>query len=309
MLRFCVLLVAALWATVSVAEEKPGDLLRFGFFPPMGEDIVYLVEHHHVLDFRGRQKVTEWSHELTLRLTGKEPPDMLAGTFSMRAVKAGPGVETDMTYMFARAIEGESFSFRMVQAGAPVEIDWPAVKRRILERLPTLTDPETAALMERVMPVFDPDGVAAVMRPLWVSSVAYLRGFRRDGQVTVAEDVNVPAWFPVPGARLEVHGGREEGTPDMLFIWRLTADPKAAAQTLGSELAGLAAQAAGPGEADTTWAEVEAAVARGVTAVEGGFATYSLKPGMLRAVEFEARFGAGDISRRVQFQITRVKPE
>lgn len=309
MLRLCMVLVAACLATASAAEDKPEDLLRLGFFPPMDEEIVYRVEHHHTLDFRGRQKVTQWSHEISLRLTGKEPPDLLAGTFSMRAVKPGPGVESDITYMFARAIEGESFAFKMLEAGAPVEIDWPAVKRRILERLPGLTTPEIAAAMTRVISIFDPDGVAAVMRPFWVSSVAYLRGFRRDGQVSAGEGLKVPAWFPVPGARLEVYGGREEGTADMLFIWRFTTDPAAAARTLGSELVALVGQAAGPGEAAKTRAEIEAAVAKGVTAVEGGFATYDLTPGLMRTVEFEARLVAGDLSRRVQFEITRVKPE
>lgn len=308
-LRLCVLLIAAFFATTAATEENPEDLLRLGFFPPLGQDIVYRIEQHHELKYAGRQKITEWTHELHMRLTAKEPPDTLAGTFSLRAVTPGPGVETDIAYLFAKAIEGESFTFRMLDLGAPVEIDWLAVKNRILERLPSLTDAETAALMERMMPVFEPDGVAAVMRPLWVSSVAYLRGFRRDGQVSVAQGVNVPAWLPVPGARLEVHGGRDQDSADLLFIWRLEADPAAAAAKLGPELVEMAVQAAGSEQADKMRTEMQAAVAKGVTALEGGIATYGLKPGLMRAVEFEARFGAGDISRRVQFWMTRLKPE
>jgi hypothetical protein len=56
-------------------------------------------------------------------------------------------------------------------------------------------------------------------------------------------------------------------------------------------------------------AEMEAAVARGVTAEEGGIATYDLTPGLMREIEFEARLSAGDVSRRIQIRITRLKPE
>lgn len=305
MLRLCVLLLAGLLATAAAAQDRPEDLLRLGFLPPLGEDIVYRIDQHHEINYAGRQKINEWSHEVTIRLTAKEPPDLLVGTFSIGAVTPGPGVETDIAYTFAKAIEGETYALKMLELGAPVEIDWPAVRARIAERLPAVASPEAASVFKTVMPVFEPEGITAVLRPFWVTSVAYLRGFRRDGQVSVAEDLQLPAWFSVPKSRLEVHGGREENSEDFLFIWRLTADPEAAAQTLGPELVGLAAQAAGP----EMKAEMEAAVARGVTAEEGGIATYDLTPGLMRGIEFEARLSAGEISRHVQITITRLKPE
>jgi hypothetical protein len=43
--------------------------------------------------------------------------------------------------------------------------------------------------------------------------------------------------------------------------------------------------------------------------VEGGIATYDPTPGLIRTVEFEARLGAGDINRRVEIRIERLKPD
>ena len=255
--RLCSFVLTFLAAFGAIAQDNSEDLVRLGFFPPMNEDIVFRIQSVQEHSFRGNQRRAEWTHELHLRLTGEEPPDLLTGSFSIRAVRAVENVERDIAYLFARAIEDETYRFKMLRHGAPVEIDWAKVKVRFAERQHGLTDPATAAAIERLLPVFEPDGIGAVMRPLWVTSVAHLRSFRRDGTRTVTEGLDLPAWFFVPGSKLETYGGREEGSEDLLFIWRITPNPQAARDTLGPELATLAAQAGG-----LDGPEAEAIVAR-----------------------------------------------
>lgn len=306
--RLCGFVLTFLVAFGAIAQDNSEDLVRLGFFPPMDEDIVFRIQSVQEQSFRGNQRRAEWTHELHLRLTGEEPPDMMTGSYSIRAVRAVENVERDIAYLFARAIENETYPFKMLRLGAPVEIDWPRVKVRFAERLPGLTDPVTAAAIERLLPVFEPDGVGAVMRPLWVTSVAHLRPFRRDATWMVTEGLDLPAWFYVPGSNLETYGGREEGSEDLLFVWRIKPNPQSARDTLGPELATLAAQAGGL-DVPEAEAVVAQAIADGLSVVEGGIVTYDPTPGLIRTVEFEARLGAGDLNRRVEIRIERLKPE
>src|SRR5690606_28219257 len=111
MLRLCTVLVLAL-LTISLAKAEDGaNRIRFGFFPPIGEDIVYRIDYRHERTFAKSRQVIDWSHEIHMRFTAKEPPDLIAGTFTIRAVVTREGNGDDIHYLIAKAVEGETYAF------------------------------------------------------------------------------------------------------------------------------------------------------------------------------------------------------
>ena len=310
MLRFCTgFLLAVFLVSAAHAQADPQNLVRLGFFPPLDEDIVYRIDYRHERTFGSSRQVVDWTHELHMRLTRKEPPDLIAGTFSIRGVSAREGAGDDLHYLIARAVEGETYGFKMLEHGAPVETDWPAIRTRIAERLPQLADPRFAEMMVRALSVFDPDGVQAVMRPFWATSIGHLRAFNRDGTVSTVAGLNLPSWYQVPGSTLETYGGREEGTEDLFIAWRLTPPPGAARDVLGAELRRLGQQVSNPTERAEVQAMIDKVMTGDFEALEGAVATYDPTPGLMREIGLDARIVAGDFRRDMRIVITRLKPE
>lgn len=300
------ILVASVGA--AFAQAAAGDTLRLGFFPPLGEDLVYRIEFSQEQASDGRTDRRRWSHEVVIHLTGKRPPDLLEGRFTLRNVVDQEGSAEDPYYLIASAIEGESFDLQMLEAGPPVVVDWAGIKQRVSERSAGLGG-RTAAAMPQILPMFDPDGVTAVMRPLWVTGIAYLRAFARDGSTTTATGLDLPAFYPVKGAVLQSYGARLEGSDDLMFVWKITSDPKAASESLGREIQGIVRMlASGAGQADLG-RQITEALAQGVEALEGGVAIYDLTPGLMREVTFDARLVAGPFRRDTRIVITRLAPE
>lgn len=302
------LMLALLLVTAARAQNAP-DTIRFGFFPPLDEDIVYRVDYRHERTFGSSRQVVDWTHELHMRLTAKEPPDLIAGTFSIRGVAAREGAGEDIHYLIAKAVEGETYGFKMLQHGAPVETDWPAIKARIAGRVPQLTEKRFADVIVRALSVFEPDGVQAVMRPFWATSVGHLRAFNRDGTTATTPGLNLPAWYEVPGSTLETYGGRDEESNDYFIAWRITPPPGGARDMLGGEMRGLAEQVSAPSERAEVQALIDKMLAGDVEILEGAVATYDPKPGLMRKIDFAARMVAGDFRRDTTMVITRLKPQ
>ena len=301
-LMFLVLLAPA-------ARAQDDGLLRLGFFPPMDTDIVYRIEYRHDEDLAGAKASVGWEHEIVLRIAGREPPDLLAGTFTLRKVTDLEGAGRDPFYLIAKAIEGESHRLKMLDAGVPVEVDWPAISERVNRRLPALTDAATASTIRAALPGFGPDGVTGVMRPFWVTGTGYLRAFAKDGSLTTVNGLELPAFYPVSGSTLESYGGKLENSDDLLHVWRISSDRTAAAKALGPQLAGLAARVAAGADRAKVQAMVDSAIAGGIEAIEGGVAVYDLTPGLMREVTLEARLVAGSLRRDTRIVITRLAPE
>lgn len=283
--------------------------IRFGFFPKHGEDLVYRIDFAQENQFNTQAAPRKWSHEVVINISGEKPPDQVTGHFTIRNVTEGEGARSDPLFAIAKAIEGERFGLTMLSYGVPVEVDWPAIRSRVEMNMGRTAEPRLAAVMPQVLAMFPADGVEAVLRPFWVTSIPHLRTFARDGTTTTETDLELPAYYPVKRNVLQTTGGRSEGTDDLLFVWKLTSDPKAAAEALAPQLRGLAAAIASPAEESEVRRLVEEAIAAGIDVVEVGFAEFDLTPGLIRKTMFQARLIAGSFRSETTIVITRLAPE
>lgn len=305
-MRFFTLLVTMLLTAGTARGED--DKIRFGFFPPLGEDIAYSVEYRHDQDFGGRKQAVHWTHEVFFRMDRAEAGNTHSGTFSIRAVSDREGAANDLAYLIARAVEGETYAVKTMH-GVPIEVDWPSIKARVETRLPQLAGREMAAMILPVLPVFGPDGVNAVLRPFWATGPGYLWSFNRDNSISTEEGLDLPSWFQVPGSTLSTYGGRAEDTDDLMLVWRLEPTRDQAARKLGPELKGLATSIAGSVPRAEVEARLAGALAGGIEAIEGGVAIFDLTPGIMRSFQLNTRLVAGDLRREAEITITRLKPE
>jgi hypothetical protein len=308
MLRVCAGVLLALLVAQTALAQAPPDRIRFGFFPPLNTDIVYRIDYHGEEKLDGTPRVVDWSHEVLLRISSKEADGIHNGTFSLRAVTAQKRPESDVYNIIARALEGETFTVQL-QSGVPVKVGWPAIKERLRKRLPEVTDARMAQMIVQAFPVFEPDGVSAVLRPFWVTAIGYLRAFNRDGSSAVFENLDVPSWFQIPGSTLTIRGGNEEGTKDLLMIWTLKSDAKTASQKLGPELRKLAETVASPADRPRVQAMLDKLLAGEVEAIEGGSATFDPTPGLMRHFQLFTRLSVGEFRRETKLVIKRVTPD
>lgn len=307
-LRFCLGMMLAFLSASLVQAQQTADRIRFGFFPPADTDIVYRVDQRHAQSFGTTDRVADWSHEVHFRLGAKLDGDIHVGTFSIRAVTAREGAQADAGHLMAKAVEGQSFTIK-IQHGVPIEVDWPAMKSRLESQLPKITDPPMAQMMIQTFPAFEPDGVNAVLRPFWATGIGYLRSFNRDGSVAEYANMDLPSWFQVPGSTLTTYGGKEEGTDDLLLIWRLAPAAKAAAGKLGPELRQLASTVASPADRTRVEAMLDKLLAGDIEVVEGGAATFDSTPGLMRRFQLDTRLVAGELRRETRIVITRLAPD
>ena len=306
-------ILIALFVLISTAGSVFADAdpppIRFGFFPKHGEDVVYRIELAQESTFRIQTLRHRWTHELVINISGTKPPDCVIGHFIIRNVVNGENAAGDPYYAIARAIEGERFALTMLSYGVPVEVDWPAIRRRVESNLDK-SEPGLAASMPQILSMFPPDGVEAVMRALWVTSIPHLRTFARDGSKTTVTGLDLPAYYPVKGGTvLETFGGAVEGTQDLMFVWKLTSDPKMAAQALAPHLRGIANAVTPPGEQMQARRLVDDAIRAGIDVVEAGVAEFDLTPGLIRRTSFQTRLTAGLFKRETTILITRLAPE
>lgn len=308
MLRFCVGVLLALLVVQAARAQAPPDRIRFGFFPPLNSDIVYRIDYHGEEKLNGAPRLVEWSHEILLRITSKEAGGFHNGTFSLRAVTPQKQAGSDVNHIIARALEGETFTVQF-QHGVPIKVDWPTIKVRLRKRLPEVTDARMAQLIVQAFPVFEPDGVGAVLRPFWVTATGYLRAFNRDGSSAVFENMDLPSWFQIPGSTPTIRGGNEEGTKDLLMIWTLRSDPKLASRKLGPELRKLAETVTSPADRPRVQATLDKLLAGEVEAIEGGSATFDPTPGLMRHFQLFTRLSVGEFLRETKLVIKRVAPE
>jgi hypothetical protein len=293
----------------SVFAEVDPPPIRFGFFPKHGEDVIYRIEFSQESTFRTQTLRHRWTHELVINISGTKPPDSVVGHFIIRNVVNDENAAADPFFAIARAIEGERFALTMLSYGVPVEVDWPAIRRRV-ESNPDKSEPRLAASMPKILSMFPPDGVDAVMRALWVTSIPHLRTFARDGSKTTVTGVDLPAYYPVKGGTvLETYGGTVEGTQDLMFVWKLTSDPKLAAQALAPQLRAIADAVTPAGEQIQTRRLVDDAITAGIDVVEGGIAEFDLTPGLIRRTSFQTRLTAGLFKSETSILITRLAPE
>ena len=293
----------------SVFAEADPPPIRFGFFPKHGEDVVYRIELTQESTFRTQALRHRWTHELVINISGTKPPDSVVGHFIIRNVVNDESAAGDPFYAIARAIEAERFALTMLSYGVPVEVDWPAIRRRVESNLDK-SEPHLAASMPQILSMFPPDGVDAVMRALWVTSIAHLRTFARDGSKTTVAGVDLPAYYPVKGGTvLETFGGTVEGTQDLMFVWKLTSDPKMAAQALAPQLRSIADAVAPPGEQMQAYRLVDDAIGVGIDVVEAGMAEFDLTPGLIRRTSFQTRLTAGLFKSETTILITRLAPK
>jgi hypothetical protein len=308
LLRICLGILLALTIAQPARADDAADRIRFGFFPPMDEDIVYRVDYRSEQTLAGTPRVVNWSHEVHMRIGAKEEPDIHSGTFSLRAVKAKEGADNDLTYIVARALENETFAFKLV-AGVPYEVDWPAIRARLEPRLPQVAHPEMAKMIASVMPTLEAAGANAVLRPFWATGIGYLRAFKRDGSVETVENMDLPSWFQIPGSTLSTYGGNEEGTEDMLMMWRLVPPPQAASRKLGPEIRQITAALTSAPERAKAKPMLEKLLAGEIEALEGGIATFDRTPGLMRRLQLDVRLIIGDFRRDTNIVITRLAPE
>lgn len=292
----------------SFAEVDP-NRIRFGFFPKHGEDLVYRIELTQESTFRTQTLRHRWTHELVINISGTKPPDSVVGHFMIRNVANGENAAGDPFFAISQAIEGERFALTMLSYGVPVEVDWTAIRRRVESNLDK-NEPRLAASMPHILSMFPPDGVEAVMRALWVTSIPHLRTFARDGSKTTVTGVDLPAYYPVKGGTvLETFGGTVEGTKDLMFVWKLTSDPKIAAQALTPQLRGIAEAITPPGEQMQARRLLNDAIKAGIDVVEAGMAEFDLTPGLIRRTSFQTRLTAGLFKSETTILITRLAPE
>lgn len=307
-LRLCLGLMLSVLLAHAVQAQEAADRIRFGFFPPADADIVYRVDYRHRQSLGSNAQVVDWSHETHFRFGPKTADGIHPGTFALRAVTARDGAQSDATYLMAKAIENEVFSVKMNE-GVPIEVEWPAIRAELEARLPKITDPGMARLLVQAFPAFEPDGVNALLRPFWATGIGYLRAFNRDGSTATYTDMDLPSWFQVPGSTLMTYGGKEEGTDDLLLIWRLEATPKAAIAKLGPELRRLASVVTTPSDRESVKAMLDKLLAGDMEAVEGGAATFDTTPGLMRRFQLDTRLVAGEYRRETNIVITRLKPD
>jgi hypothetical protein len=308
MLRFYAGVLLTLLLAQAAQAQAPPDRIRFGFFPPLDSDIVYRIDYRSEEKLNGTPRVVDWSHEVQMRLSSKETGGIHNGTFSLRAVTAQKQAGSDINYVIARALEGETFAVQL-QSGVPIKVDWPTIKARLRKRLPEVTDARTARLIVQAFPVFEPDGVSAVLRPFWATAIGYLRAFNRDGSSAVFENMDVPSWFQIPGSTLTTRGGNEEGTKDLLMIWTLKSDPKMASKKLEPELRKLAETTVSPADRPHVQAMLARLLTGEVEAVEAGTATFDQTPGLMRNFQLFTKLAVGEFHRDTKLVIKRVTPD
>lgn len=307
-LRFCLGVMLTLLLAQSVRAQETPDRIRFGFFPPADADIVYRVDHLRKQTFESTTRTVEWTHEAHFRFGPKADDGLHSGTFSVRAVTARHGAQVDAGYLMAKAVENEIFSVQM-KDGVPVEVDWPAIKAGLEANLPKITDPRMAQMLIQAFPAFEPDGVSALLRPFWATGIGYLRAFNRDGSIATFENLDLPSWFQVPGSTLVTYGGKEEGTDDLLLIWKLQPTPKAAADKLGPELRQMASTVTAPSQRASVTTMLDKLLAGDIEAVEAGIATFDPTPGLMRGFQLDTRLVVGELRRETKIVITRLTPE
>lgn len=307
-LRFYAGILLTLLLAQTAQAQAPPDRIRFGFFPPLNSNIVYRVDYHSEQTLNGTPRAVDWSHEVHMRLSSKEAGGIHNGTFSLRAVTAKERAESDTNYIIARALEGETFAVQL-QSGVPVNVDWPTIKTRLRKRLPEVTDARMAQLIVQAFPVFEPDGVSAVLRPFWVTAIGYLRAFNRDGSNAVFENMDVPSWFQIPGSTLTTRGGNEENSKDLLMIWTLKSDPKLASKKLGPELRKLAETTTSPADRPHVQAMLGKLLAGEIEAIEAGSATFDRTPGFMREFQLFTKLTVGAFHRDAKLVIKRVTPD
>lgn len=306
-LRFCLgVMLALMLAQAARAQETP-DRIRFGFFPPADEAIVYRVDYLHKQTFGSTTRTVEWTHEAHFRLGPKGTDGLHSGDFYVGSVRARDGAQFELNYLMAKAVENEVFSVKM-KDGVPVEVDWPAIKAGLEAGLPKVTDPRTAHMMLQALPAFEPDGVSALLRPFWATGIGYLRAFNRDGTTATFENIDLPSWFQIPGSTLTTYGGKEEGSDDLLLIWKLEPDPKAAVDKLGPEIRQMALTVTSPTERASVTTVLDTLLAGDMEAVEAGIATFDPTPGLMRSFQLDTRLVAGDLRRETKIVITRLTP-
>ncbi|MHA6684764.1 hypothetical protein [Mesorhizobium sp. A556] len=301
------LLLTGMMIVGAMAQES-AETLRFGFFPPLGKDIIYRVDYRHEQTFGSTRKVVDWTHEVHLRVMAEEPNGQHSGTFSIEAVNGREGAAQDASYLIAKAIEGQTYTLSMLH-GVLTETDWQAIKARLVDQLPQVADPKTAAAIVRALPLFEANGINAVLRPFWATGIGYIRAFNRAGTVAVVQDMDLPSWFQIAGSTLEIQGGKLEDSDDMLIVWRLAPNAEAARSHIGPELRNLVEAITDTAERAEVQALVEKALAGGVEAIEGGIFTWDPTPGFMRSVQLDTRIVAGEFRRDVKIEITRLKPD
>ena len=306
--RFCLgVMLTLLLAQSSRAQETP-DRIRFGFFPPPDTEIVYRVDYLHKQTFGSTVRTVEWTHEVHFRFGPKGADGLHSGDFYLHSVRAREGAQFELNYLMAKAVENEVYSVQM-KDGVPVEVDWPAIKAKLESSLPKITDPRTAHMMLQALPAFEPDGVSALLRPFWATGIGYLRAFNRDGSTATFENLDLPSWFQVPGSTLITYGGKEEGTDDLLLIWKLEPTPKAAVDKLGPELRQMALTVTSSSERASVTTVLDRLLAGDIEAVEAGIAAFDPTPGLMRSFQLDTRLVAGDLRRETKIVITRTKPD
>ena len=302
-------LAGAIFTLVSggsvLAQDADGELVRFLFTPPLGEDVVQAIETSTYLRVEENETRIRWSHEVVLRMDEQLPPDMLKGTFQLRNVVNQENADRDLYYLIAKAIEGQTYPLEMLDLGIAYETDWPGIQARVTERLPALADAATVAAIRGALPLFA-DGTAAVLRPTNTIGLAHILGFPRSGALHTRDDIGKLTYFGIEDAVVEISGGRMEGD-DLGINWGVVPDPQAAAVRLSAELRALTQTMDQQLGTDSSRI-IESAIAEGVEAGEMGHAIYDLEPGLMRQTTFDAWITTETVERFVRFEMTRLSP-
>ena len=310
-LRFLMAAIFALAGCGAVLAQEAdnaagSDLLRYLFKAPLGEDIVQAIETGTYLRVGEDDLVIRWSHEVVLRMQEHEPPDILRGTFQLRNVINLQNADRDLYYLIAKAIEGQTYPLEMADFGIAVETDWPGMQARITERLPGLTDAMTASSIRAALPLFA-DGTVAALRPVNTLGLAYVLGFRRDGEIHSRTDVGPLSYFGVENAVVHTTGGLGEEEGDLVINWLVEPDPQAATAKLGTELRALARTADAQLGTESS-SIIDTALAEGLVAGEEGHAIYDLEPGLMREIEFTAWITTEMVERFIRYKMMRLAP-
>lgn len=304
-LRLVVLLLALAPAGQVLAQEAETEFLHYKFDPPLGTDIIQSVETASVLTTPDAKRMENWTHEVVIRLERRDG-DEFAGTFQLRNVVNLQNAEDDVYYLIAKALEDQIYSLRMADIGLAIEVDWSAIRPRIEEQLPRLTDPAKAAAVKAVLSAFS-DHTQAVLRPINAAAQSYFLPFRRDGGLSERDDFGPATYFALDPAKVEVVGGLDQEANALILDWLVTSAPEVATAALGTQMRSIVSLA---DPQSTTGGSniIEAAIAEGVEAAEDGYAIYEPEKGMMREVSINAVMVAGDFAHVTAYKLMRLSP-